>query len=155
MPTKALSVLEREIELGRGPVFPSDFGASLISLIRRTPVDELRSLPYMEAGLENRLKLAAEKSGTYEELVSNIATRRYTGTRIQRILFSLLIGLDSRKFAYFNSLKGPSYIRILGFTQTRRQLLSSIRGNTGLPVITKTADFKTSDSPGVSEMLAL
>lgn len=155
MPTKALSVLEREIELGRGPVFPSDFGASLISLIRRTPVDELRSLPYMEAGLENRLKLAAEKSGTYEELVSNIATRRYTGTRIQRILFSLLIGLDSRKFAYFNSLKGPSYIRILGFTQTGRQLLSSIRGKTGLPVITKTADFKTSDTPGVSEMLAL
>ena len=109
----------------------------------------------MEAGLENRLKLAAEKSGTYEELVSNIATRRYTGTRIQRILFSLLIGLDSRKFAYFNSLKGPSYIRILGFTQTGRQLLSSIRGKTGLPVITKTADFKTSDTPGVSEMLAL
>jgi hypothetical protein len=109
----------------------------------------------MEAGLENRIRLAAEKTGTYDELVTGISTRRYTGTRIQRILFSLLIGLDNRKFEYFNSLRGPAYIRILGFNRTGRRLLSSIRGKTGLPVITKTADFKTSDIPGVSEMLAL
>jgi predicted nucleotidyltransferase len=155
MPTESLSVLEREIELGRGPVFPALFGSPMISLIRRMSADQLRSLPYMEAGLENRLKLAADKSGTYEELVNNVTTRRYTTTRIQRILFSLLIGLDSGTFGYFNSLGGPAYIRILGFNRTGRRLLSTIRGKTGLPVITKTADFKTSDIPGVSEMLAL
>lgn len=155
MPTESLSVLEREIELGRGPVFPALFGSAIISLIRRMSADELRSLPYMEAGLENRLKLAADKSGTYEELVNNITTRRYTATRVQRILFSLLIGLDSRKFEFFNSVGGPAYIRILGFNRTGRRLLSSIRGKTDLPIITKTADFKASDIPGVSEMLAL
>ncbi|HOL92584.1 MAG TPA: nucleotidyltransferase family protein, partial [Clostridiales bacterium] len=152
---ESLSVLEREIELGRGPVFPSDFGSTIISLIRRIPAGELRNLPYMEAGLENRIRLAAEKSGTYDELVSNITTRRYTITRVQRILFSLLIGLDSRKFENFNSLGGPVYIRILGFNSTGRKLLSSIRGRTRLPLVTKTADFKASDIPGVSAMLEL
>ena len=131
MPNESLSVLEREIELGRGPVFPTDFGASIISTIRRASVDDLRNLPYMEAGLENRIRLAAEKTGTYDELVTGISTRRYTGTRIQRILFSLLIGLDNRKFEYFNSLRGPAYIRILGFNRTGRRLLSSIRGKPG------------------------
>lgn len=155
MPTESLSVLEREIELGRGPVFPSDFGPTIISLIRRMPADELKNLPYMEAGLENRIRLAAEKSGTYDELVGSITTRRYTITRVQRILFSLLIGLDSRKFESFNSLGGPAYIRILGFNGTGRKLLSSIRGRTKLPLITKTADFKSSDIPGVSAMLEL
>ncbi len=155
MPTESLSILEREIELGRGPVFPASFGPSIISLIRRMSADELKGLPYMEAGLENRLKLAADRSGTYEELVNNITTRRYTATRIQRILFSLLIGLDSGIFGYFNSLGGPAYIRILGFNRTGRRLLSSIRGRTDLPVITKAADFKTSDIPGATEMLSL
>lgn len=155
MPTESLSVLEREIDLGRGPVFPSGFGSTIISLIRRTSAEELRKLPYMEAGLENRIRLAAEKSGTYEELVNSIATRRYTATRVQRILFSLLIGLDSGKFGHFNSIGGPAYIRILGFNNTGRKLLSSIRGKTMLPLITKTADFINSDIPGVSEMLEL
>ncbi len=155
MPARTLSILEREIELGRGPVFPSDFEDVIISLLRRMPNDMIKKLPYMEDGLENRFSAAAGKAGTLEELMQLVCTRRYTATRIQRILFSLLIGLNKEKFDHFNSLGGPAYIRILGFSPTGRYLLSKIRGKTKLPVVTKTAGFKNSDFPGVSEMLAL
>jgi len=155
MPASSLSVLEHEIELGRGPVFPSDFENLIISLLRRSSPDVIKGLPYMEHGLDNRFAMAAAKAGSFEELMELVCTRRYTATRIRRILFSLLIGLDKKKFDDFNSLGGPAYIRILGFNNKGRQLLSEIRGNTKLPLVTRAAGFRRSDLPGVSEMLAL
>jgi len=109
----------------------------------------------MEEGLENRFKLAAENTGSYLELLDFICTKRYTATRIQRSLFSLLTGLRKDSFKYFNQNGGPSYIRILGFNNTGRKLLSSVKKYASLPIITKSADFKSSDLPGVKAMLTL
>ncbi len=155
VPSSSLTVLEREIGFGRGPIFPSDFEGMILSLLRRSPADVIKNLPYMEDGLENRFASAAEKAGTLEELMELICTRRYTATRIQRILFSLLIGLDSEKFERFNSTGGPAYIRVLGFSRTGRRLLSEIRGKTALPVITRAAGSKNTSFPCAAEMLAL
>lgn len=155
MPSSSLSILERELELGRSLVLPSEFSLSILSLLRKMSVEQIRSLPYMENGLENRISYAAGKAGSYSELLELICTRRYTNTRIQRILFSALIGLTNNIFEAFNSAGGPAYIRILGFNSMGRRLLSSIRGKTALPVITKAADFKTSSHSVVSDMLQL
>ena len=154
MPYSSIAVMERQFEAGRGPIFPENYEMPLISALRRMSIEQIRQLPYMEQGLENRIKLAAEKAGSYAELLDMIGTRRYTGTRIQRILFSILIGLTKETFDYFNSIGGPAYIRILGFNSTGRRLLASIRENTALPLITKTADHKNSELPGVAHMLA-
>lgn len=155
LPEESLRILMREFELGRGPVFPSDFSMLLLSMLRKMPADEIAKLPYMENGLENRIKLAAETSGSYEELLENICTRRYAATRIQRCLFSLLTGLTGNIFKQFNDCRGPSYIRILGFNSTGRQLLSLVKKSASLPIITKTADFKNSDIPAVASMLGI
>jgi predicted nucleotidyltransferase len=150
-----MAVLEREAEIGRGPLFPHDFTQLLLSALRKMTNDEIKKLPYMENGLENRIKLAADNSATWQELVDRICTRRYTITRVQRILFSALAGLDSDTLEYFTRLGGPPYIRILGFNETGRKLLSEIRGKSALPVITKTAGHKNSTVEGVSKMLSL
>lgn len=155
MPEASLAVLEREFELGRGPVNSSDFSLLLLSALRKMSASDINSLPYMEEGLENRIILAAGKAGSYCELVDLICTRRYTGTRIQRILFSILTGLSNDNFETFNNAGGPAYIRVLGFNDTGRRLLSSIRGKSALPVITKTAGYKNSELPHVSTMLQL
>jgi predicted nucleotidyltransferase len=155
MPQYSIAVMERQFEAGRGPIFPETYEMPIISALRRMTIEQIKLLPYMEQGLENRLKLAAEKAGSYPELLDMIGTRRYTDTRIQRILFSILISLTKERFDYFNSIGGPAYIRILGFSRTGRKLLASIRGTTALPLITKTADHKNSDIPGVADMLAM
>lgn len=155
VPNPSLAILERELELGRGPVFPSDFSLSLLSALRKMSLEQLQALPYMEDGLENRISDAAGKAGSFHELTDLICTKRYPNTRIQRILFSALIGLTQTLFESFNSSGGPAYIRILGFNSAGRRLLSAIRGRTALPVITKTADYKSSALPCVSDMLRL
>jgi len=155
VPSQTLSVLYREYELGRFPVTPMHFENILLSRLRSMSVEEISQLPYMEEGLENRLKQAAESSGSFEELVNAVSTRRYPVTRIQRILFCLLTGLKKSTFDSFNLNGGPAYIRVLGFNETGRKLLSEIRDVSSLPIITKAADFKNSKLPGVSEMLQI
>jgi predicted nucleotidyltransferase len=155
VPEQTLNLLGREFGLGRGPVTSSDFSQLLLSALRKMTTEEIKALPYMEEGLENRFKQAADSSGSYDELLDAVCTRRYTSTRIQRILFSALAGLTDGLFETFNSNGGPSYIRILGLNNTGRQLLSSIKDCTALPVITKASDFKNSDIPCVTSMLQL
>ncbi len=155
MPNTSLAIMERETEAGRGPLFPQDYAQLLLSTLRKMTNDEIRNLPYMESGLENRIKLAADNSAAWQELVDNICTRRYTITRVQRILFSALASLDNDSLEYFTRLGGPAYIRILGFNETGRKLLSKIRGKSTLPVITKTAGHKNSPVDGVARMLKL
>ncbi len=155
LPEHTLSLLEREFSLGRGPVSASDFSTQLLSVLRKMTIDEIRALPYMEKGLENRFKQAAENTGSYAELLDAVCTRRYTGTRIQRILFCILAGLTDRLFEAFNLNGGPSYIRVLGLNNTGRQLLSTVRDSSSLPVITKASDFKNSAVSGIASMLQL
>jgi Predicted nucleotidyltransferase len=155
IPIQSLKILKREFELGRGPVFDYDFEGIILSILREMDNSEIAEFSNISEGLENRIKSAAEISGSLEELIGNINTRRYTVTRIQRCLFGMLTGLKSREFAEFNFFGGPQYARILGFNNTGRQLLSQINEKSLLPVIIKTADFKNSCNPLLSRMLQL
>lgn len=155
LPTQCLQILQREFNLGRGPVSSPDFEEIILSKLRAMSLDEIAKLPDISEGLENRIKSAAQTSGSIEELIKTISTRRYTITRIQRCLFSILSGQKSNEFTLFNSFGGPQYIRILGFNSKGRQLLSKMKKTSQLPVIVKTADFKNTCNPLFSRMLQL
>jgi hypothetical protein len=98
--------------------------------------------------------VGAEKSGSYDELLSNICTKRYPKTRIQRILFHLLTGFKQEEFNTLN-LHGPQYLRILGFNEKGIQLLSLIKKRSELPLIMKTANFKNSTNDLLKRMLEI
>ena len=155
LPTHSFDIMLREFNEGRGPVFSSDFENIILSSLRRMNIEEIKKLPYIAEGLENRFKAAADNSGSLDELIENINTRRYTRTRIQRCLFSILSGLKNEEFLEFNLHGGPQYIRVLGFNSIGRKLLSKINKSAFLPVIVKTADFKNSCNPLLSRMLQI
>lgn len=155
LPSSSLEILGREFNLGRGPVFPEAFSSILLSSLRRMTAAEISDLPYVSEGLENRIKEAAEKNISLEGLLDGIGTRRYTGTRIQRALFSLLTGMTGNELDRFNEFGGPQYIRILGFNDKGRQLLSKSRKKSILPIMTKPADYKKSCNPLLSRMLEI
>ena len=155
LPHPSLSILKEEFESGRGPVFSGDFESIIMAAVRKMTAQQLKSLPYISEGLENRIKSAGSDSGTLDELIENISTRRYTRTRIQRSLFSILTGMTAKEFETFNQYGGSQYVRVLGFNKGGRYLLSQINKSCTLPVIVKTADFKASCNPLVRSMLEL
>jgi predicted nucleotidyltransferase len=155
LPPSVLEILEREFSQGRGPVFPEAFDAILLSGLRRMTAAEIRDLPYVSEGLENRIKEAAQNCLSLEGLLDGIGTRRYTDTRIRRALFSILTGMRGGEFDRFNESGGPQYIRILGFDSKGRQLLSEAGGKASLPILTKAADYKNSCNPLLARMLEI
>ena len=69
-----------------------------------------------------RLREAAKTSYTTEELVEQVATKRYTKARIRRILTYILVGARDERL--------PSGIHVLGFTQAGQEHLKKMKGKT-------------------------
>ncbi|AEV68873.1 nucleotidyltransferase [Acetivibrio clariflavus] len=155
LPANCLNILEEEFDSGRGPIYPNNYELLILSNLRRMTKEEIRMLPYVSEGMENRIKVAAETSGTWDELIEKICTKRYTRTRVQRILTGIMTGLTSVDFDSFNKFGGPQYARVLGLNNKGRQLLSYMNKVSRIPIITKTADFTNSCNPLLRKMLKI
>ncbi len=155
IPENTKIVIENELNSGRGPNSINRFENILLAILRLTTVDKIRETPGVSEGLEYRIKKAAEVSGNIDELLSNICTKRYTQTRIQRILFSLLAGITKKDMDLFMKYGGPQYSRILGFNNVGRELLSRMKRCSSLPIITKSSDYKTSCNKLLTRMLEI
>lgn len=138
LPETSYNIIKEEFEDGRGPVFLNNFSDIIISNIRKMHCDELLNYPYVSEGLHNRIKKAAQSCVQIDDLIDNICTKRYTRTRIQRILSSILTGITNDAEVY---KKDPPYARILGFNTNGRMLLSKIKKVSVIPTINKISDF--------------
>ena len=153
IPKLTQSVLKSEFEYGRGPVFKENFEHTILSLLRKIKTVELGKSAYICEGLENRIKKFSMLSGTLNELIENVATKRYPKTRIQRILFNMLLGLTSEELSEFMNFGGPQYTKVLAFNQNGQKLLSHIKQNSRFPVITKPSAFRNSCNTLLKKML--
>lgn len=83
--------------------------------------DNLDSYLLVTEGLHNKLKKVIEFSNSFVDLVNNLKSKRYTTTRIQRMLICILIGY--KKEYYSGEL---DYLKILGFDSIGQQYLSTV-----------------------------
>ncbi len=153
VPGPAQELLFAEIASGRGPVFEENFAEMILSLLRRSNKESLASLPEVVEGMESRL-LKAASAPDLSSLVARLKTRRYTRTRLQRILIYLLLSLSRQTLNYFNDT-GPHYLRVLGFTSRGKDLLYSLKSNGVLPIVTRPAPFLKDPltPPGAKKMM--
>lgn len=98
---------------------------------------ELQKINDVSEGLENRILRAAAEHSTIDAIAESIKTKRYTMSRIRRILISSLLGITSDM-----SLHMPDYIRVLAMNETGMAVLKELKSRSALPIITKTADYK-------------
>ncbi|MDR0899365.1 MAG: nucleotidyltransferase [Lactobacillaceae bacterium] len=103
-------------------------------------VKQLKQVYQMNEGLEYRIKDVVDNGvKSYQELVENVKSKRFTTARIHRILtYTLLnIKVDQMQAA----IKEP-YLRLLGFTKNGQLYLNEIKKQIDLPFITH-VDLKT------------
>ena len=101
-----------------------------------TPPEALSHIYEMKEGLENRLIEAAERATSFMEFMSFIKTKRYTWTRLQRILTYTLLNFTKSEMP--ESLF-PPYIRVLGFNRTGQQYSKSIKKEKGSLFVSRLA----------------
>lgn len=122
------------------PVALDAFSQTILTLIRRSKATDLQAFPDVSEGLEHRLWQAAQKSCDISTLCASVKSKRYTYTRLQRILCAILLGLTKQKL---QSAAQPAYLRVLGFNDTGRQALKYMKSHAALPIITKTASAQS------------
>lgn len=153
LPEYSFEILKNQFNKGKGPVFMEDFCGAVLCTLRRMPPEEISEIMDVNEGLEYRIKKAALISGSVSSLVENIKTKRYTETRINRILLHSLLGMKKSDLVDLKNAGGPQYIRVLGFSKKGRDILSMLKKTCSLPVITNTADYKKYDSPHLRRMI--
>lgn len=141
VPKSTYQILEKETELGNVVLDLSRYEKEIIYNLRRMTVSEIAELPDVNEGLEHSLKNAANYSNDITNLINIVKTKRYTVTRIQRILICALLGITKRDVGM--AKKTEPYIRVLGFNEKGKELISRInKQNPKATVITSVKKFQ-------------
>lgn len=96
-------------------------------------------------GLDLKIQKEISNASSLDELILRVKSKRYTYTRISRILTNFFIGLDN-----FDSNKilkaSDKYIRPLAFNNNGRTLLKKIKNDSSINTITKIKKDNINDS---------
>ena len=103
--------------------------------LRNMKAEDFARIEDVSEGLENRIAEAVKTATTLDELYELIKTKRYTHSRIRRIILRAYLGIEKVP-------EKPQYIRVLAFNEKGRDLLAQIKKSSALPVIVKYSDAK-------------
>lgn len=143
-----ISLLENHIPLNTFSVlkklkdsnFDFNLENSMTKFIQYKNISEnnkLNNLPDIKEGLENRIsKLLLNKNSTFNDLVLSIKSKRYTYTRISRILCQYFIGFENHPTNLWRK-EVCNYARILGFNKKGASILKQIKKNSNINLYTK------------------
>ena len=124
VPAKVFSMLLENIRQGTYVLDLTAYNYEIIYKLRSMSVKEIANLPDVSEGLENLIKEVSNKTNNLIELINGIKSKRYTQTRIQRILLYALLGITKKDMEV--SKKMVPYIRVLGCSENGKMLLSQI-----------------------------
>ncbi len=110
-------------------------GAILYSL-RMADKGKLSRLPEVGEGLENRIYSAVRNGKSLEEIIDAIKSKRYTRSRICRIIMYAFLGITKSDMP-----DKPEYIKILGFNSRGREILKKAKETSSLPIVMRYADI--------------
>lgn len=82
-------------------------------------------------GIENRIKSFINQVTTYDELISNVQTRRYPANRIKRTLLYIILNIDK---AHENNYH--NYLRILSMNQKGKKYVNTLSKEIKKQIIT-------------------
>ncbi len=140
MPPQSYSSLIDSIKVGHVVPDISVFEREIIYNLRKMSLADIANLPDVNEGLENAIKNATNSCNSIVEFLNIIKSKRYTNTRIQRILLYSLLGITKKDMQI--SKKVSPYIRVLGFNERGKFIVSEVaKANPSLPIITSVKRF--------------
>lgn len=100
-----------------------DFYKTLKAVILTRSAAELRNIYMMTEGLEHRLQDKIRSADSYEAFLSAVKTKRYTWTRLSRLMIAILLNITTD---VMNQHMLTDSVRILGMTKNGQQYLKSL-----------------------------
>ena len=118
MPAPLAQEIHKDGPLTNEVLFPS-----LKLLIHRSTPEELRRIYTMTEGLEHRLISRIRRHSTYESFLDDVKTKRYTRTRLNRLMLYILFNLTSTKMEAYSL---PQAVRVLAMNKRGQAYLKTL-----------------------------
>lgn len=146
IPLESSSVLMDCINSGCVVPDLNRFEKEIIYTLRKMSIEEIANIPDVSEGLEFSIKKAANSCNNINEFLDIVKSKRYTITRLQRILLYALLSISKENMQLSKKVEKP-YIRVLGFNDNGKKLVSEIATkNPELKLITSVKKFVDSNS---------
>ncbi len=138
LPPKAFSVLSRALE-EYPPLESDDFSLPLYYKLLTDAPKGYRQYLDVSSELSERILGHLDQFESFDTFCESLKTKGTTYTRISRCLIHILLQMETEKFQQYQALDLP-YARVLGLRKSASPLLSAIKQNTSIPLISKSAD---------------
>lgn len=153
IPKTSYKILGEELKQGHYVLDLFKFEKEILYQLRKMTVEEIKKLPDVSEGLENSIKNAADSCNSLNELINIVKSKRFTQTRIMRILLYALLEIDKKQME--TSRKIIPYTRVLGMNEKGKQLISEItRANPKINIVTSVKKYMDdNNNKNLKEML--
>ena len=91
----------------------------------------------------NKIKNALNNYVFFEDFIDILKTKDMTYTRVNRCLLHILLGIKQSDYTIGRAIGYAPYIRLLGFKNASSGLLSEMKRESSIPIISKAADANT------------
>lgn len=95
---------------------------AMLARLRSMTDEEFEALPYGSEGLWRKLMHASREQATLESIIAATKSKRYTRTRIDRMILCAYLGLNAQNLA-----SPAPYCRVLAFNDIGRHILNGVK----------------------------
>lgn len=99
--------------------------------------EKLEKIYEAEEGIEHRLLSSIQDASTFHQFISEVKTKRYTWSRLQRLCVHVLTNTEKSEARKQAAAKETEYLRLLGMRLKGRKYLAAMRKEFDVPVISK------------------
>ena len=136
IPNKTYNVIKDSIENNFNPMFDESYFDILSSIVLRD-FEHLNKYFDVNEGIENKIYQSIFTSSSLPDLHNLIKSKRYTLTKIKRILNNILLGITKDDVNLVKNIDIVPYVRVLAFNNKGREIIKSIKNNSDINIINK------------------
>lgn len=101
----------------------------------------LNTIFEVNEGLNNKIYSNVFKHNDIDDFIMSLKSKRYTYSKLRRMLLNILLGITYEDIKYFTSPNSNNYVKVLAFNDTGRQIIKYAKDN-GTIVINRFSDYK-------------
>ncbi len=118
--------------------YPFDYESICLASIITATNEKLKNILDCTEGLENRIKALVKDNHSLDVFIDKVCTKRYTKSRIQRILIANLLNID--KDLVFDCLDSNLYAKVLAINSNSKDIIPLLCNNASVPILTRKSD---------------
>ena len=144
IPQECFETLKEEIDTFGLPDMNLFSDLSLYTLKVKQP-NQIKKVFDVSEGLENRFFELSKTKKDINDLLLEVKTKRYSFSRLKRIVLNLLLDIDAKTTESINNIDVLPFIKVLAFRPENKALLKAVSANTSLILRNKNIEKSPSD----------